>query len=886
MSGVWAPRAWLAVLAWALLALAHGQTPAGTQVVNQARATFGAQATSVPSNQVTSEVLVICEPSISPQSTSQEPVQSMVTLAGQAVSIPFRLSNGGNGTFLLDLSAVIEPGAGWTPASVTLYRDVEANGRLDPGDPEVVAVELAPRQSVALLMTVTPAAGATGTILISPAARCPESASVNTTQNQAAGSFSRIRVLSASSPVINTELRLRDLGSTNPAGVSLATTRQRIIEVTVATTNRGGDASTQAGESEAASVTLPLDTVAGCFVFQSAGSDSPNAEVEVLMDTSWVSPLRALALMADGVSSTNRARAIRMRLAALAGGEIAELIALFELDEQRCPNQLPSLQTEASVPGPDGYTTSNIGFAEILPQRGASLTFVADTVDPQTLTRASTGLSVALGDERCFPLRVSNTGDTFDSYRLLLSASVPTNRRQAVQVALQNSANLPIDSQLGLEDGETLEVLVCLTVLEPVGPFELQARLLSDGGADTVSARLRVGAIVEAAALGVLLEAAPTGLVAAGGLINFVASVHNDFDIQITDVIATMGVISAVGPDGAVIDDAVEISMLDSGLVFDAELGLIRWQAGNIEPGFSRRVQFQLRVSDNLPEGSRLQTVMNATSGGVGRQFVSPIVEHLVWAGGVTLEVEAIGDPVAPGSVAEILLLARNPSDRAVDLELQVQADAVVGIERVRRSLDGGVSWTTAAGLTASLAPGEQAQWRVAMRVHPSARGEIAGLVTLTVDSVDPRLRETLVRGFQIRIEPGVFERDQGLLFGFVYLDRDGDGRYRAGIDQPLAGVRVLLADGRQVVSDAQGQFAFRDLAMGWWRLQFDPATIPTRIAPMPERQSDHAVRVWVQGITRIDVPLSPLALSLEGGVFGSPDADPALSLEVPWRTP
>ena len=875
-------RSLLLAVVWFALASAQAQTPAGTQIVNQARASFGGQATAVPSNQVTSEVRLICTPRISPASSALEPVQSMVALASERVAIPFRLSNDGNGTFLFTLSALIEPGGGWMPAEVTLYRDSAANGRVDAEDPVVVALELGPRQSVALLLQVTVPAGASGSILITPAARCPErvEAAAANSGTFAGGSFSRIRALGPSSPIINSELSLRDLGGSS-AGLTTAS-RTRTVEVTISTTNRGADALTQPGQTEAAAVTLPLDNVAGCFTFQSAGSDFPAADVEVLIGASWFSSAQAVALMGAGVLPANRAQAIRMRLAALAGGEIADLIALFELDEMSCPDSLPSLTTQASVPGPDGYTTSNIVFAEIVPERGATLTFLPGAAAVQTVVPTSTGESVELGEERCFPLEVSNIGDEFDSYRLILSASVPSNRLQAVQVVLQNSSNLPVDTQLGLEEGEAVDLNVCLTVLETVPPFDVQARLISDGGAEPVSARLRIGAIVEAAALGMLLEAAPDGLVNAGGLINFLATVRNDFEVQIADVVATMGVVSVVGPDGVEIPDGVMISPLQEGLRIDPESGLIRWEAGNIEPGFMRRTEFQVQVRADLPEGSRLQTVMRASSGGIGQQFAAPPVEHLVWAGGVTLAVDVIDDPVAPGSMAEIRILATNPSENVVDLALQVRVDDVAGIESIRRSLDGGHRWSSSAGLVATLAPGERVEWRVVMRVHPVPSGEIRGSVSMSVDSVDPRLRENLVRDFRIRIRAGVFERERGVLTGVVFFDVDGDRRYRNGIDRPLAGVRLLLPDGQQVVSDADGRFAFRDLPLGWWRLQLDPATTPTGIVALPERESDHALRLWVQGLTRFDIPLAPLALTLEGGALPIPLSESGPAEEAP----
>lgn len=853
-------RALLAALLAPALALggnALAQTPGGTQISNQASAQIGSQSAPVRSGQVISTVALVCQPVLSPESIVTDPVQSLVTTVVNTAEVPFRITNAGNGTFTFSLDTRVDIASSWAPASVRFFLDVNGTGEIDPGDPEVVEVEIAAQASAALVLQIVPPAGANGNLWITPRVACPELIQAGSLRPQSVSgvaelSFSQNRVLSDTDPVVNTSVSIAT-SSTQPEDPDV-----RRIEVTVSAVNTGGNAVSDS-DGDAAIVTLPLEGATECLDFISASSGA--GEVEVQMGTTWMNAALVTAQIQSGVRPTDRARAVRLRLAALVGGEVAELLAQFDLRERDCPNRLPGLQSSANVPAA-GYTTKNIGYAEVVPRRAASITFAPPPASTQRVNLSSASavnpardVRLTVGEETCFRANVANGGSDFESLRLLLNSSLSGGQRSSMQLSLQNSIGLPIDSLIGLEPGESIEVLICATPLARVNPFDIIAQLSSPSAGTLSNARLRIASIVEADALGLRLEANPHGWVRAGELINFVATASNEFEFQINGVEVTLAIASVVGPDGAEIADAFTITELGAGVVYDAEADVLRWEAGNLEPGFERSVEFQIRLADTLPIGSRLLTLMSATTQGVSQQYFARPLEFMVWPGGATLDVEVLTPNPRPGGLAELRVRAHNPSEYTLDVALEVGGEGLIGEPAVTRQQGG----ATSSELTAQLPAGTSATWLVSLRVHPATFGSLQGRVVMNVDSAVPQLRDTLQRDFLLNLRSGVLEREHGILIGHIFVDHSATGSFDPARDEAVAGAQVRLADGRVATTDEQGRFAFRDLPIGPWRVQLDAATLPAPLAEGPQRISDHAARVVVGGgLNRLDLPLAP----------------------------
>jgi len=81
-----------------------------------------------------------------------------------------------------------------------------------------------------------------------------------------------------------------------------------------------------------------------------------------------------------------------------------------------------------------------------------------------------------------------------------------------------------------------------------------------------------------------------------------------------------------------------------------------------------------------------------------------------------------------------------------------------------------------------------------------------------------------------LSITAGVFDR-RATLTGEVFIDANGNGRRDPG-ETPLAGVRVLLSNGVQSLTDDQGRYTFRNLVPGSWLVTLDRGQAPFQAAP------------------------------------------------------
>jgi len=132
----------LSVSLFGTLAFAAG-TPAGTQIVNQATATYTDQ-NDVPqtaaSNEVITEVSQVCGLTIGPNGTEVSPGQSQEAAPGSTVYFSYTLTNTGNGPDTYKLELVNSTTSDdFDPDSGAVYLDANGNGLVDPGEPQLTS---------------------------------------------------------------------------------------------------------------------------------------------------------------------------------------------------------------------------------------------------------------------------------------------------------------------------------------------------------------------------------------------------------------------------------------------------------------------------------------------------------------------------------------------------------------------------------------------------------------------------------------------------------------------------------------------------------------------------------------------------------------------------
>jgi len=80
------------------------------------------------------------------------------------------------------------------------------------------------------------------------------------------------------------------------------------------------------------------------------------------------------------------------------------------------------------------------------------------------------------------------------------------------------------------------------------------------------------------------------------------------------------------------------------------------------------------------------------------------------------------------------------------------------------------------------------------------------------------------------RIDIGVTSRSD--ISGYVFEDVNGDGQFTNKVDRPVAGIAILLEDGRKVVSDNGGRYIFANTAPGEHTITLDLNSLPIYYLP------------------------------------------------------
>jgi uncharacterized repeat protein (TIGR01451 family) len=153
----------------ALLALgtALAMTPAGTQIQNQASASYidsAGQPRTTTSNLVVTVVQQVYSFTITPDGPNENsPGQIKAALPGGQVVFNYVVTNTGNGTDTIGLNTVQGTSHDFPLGSPTIYLDANCNGNLDPGETtSITSVTLGAGQQACVIVRATIPTSATG----------------------------------------------------------------------------------------------------------------------------------------------------------------------------------------------------------------------------------------------------------------------------------------------------------------------------------------------------------------------------------------------------------------------------------------------------------------------------------------------------------------------------------------------------------------------------------------------------------------------------------------------------------------------------------------------------------------------------------------------------
>ncbi|WP_034385684.1 DUF11 domain-containing protein [Deinococcus sp. YIM 77859] len=797
---------------------ALAQTPAGTELTNQATATFEpptpGDPTTAVSNVVRTVVQAVCAVSVTPNGSVAAPGQRAALLPGERAVFRYTAVNAGNQTFGISVAARTEAGSTLTPAT-QVYADRNGNGTPDPGEASA-AVTLPAGGRADLLLVVETRSGDQGSAWVNLVAGCPGGDNDdNNVSRVDVGPPPRLTVQKAFQPAL-----LRPGDETT---------------VTVTTRNAGG------GESREVMLTDPLEgQLAQGLVFVPGSAQSSAGVVEYTGDgVAWQETEPA------GV------RGVRVRVNSLAPGE--ELTLRFRMRATEQAENQTVLNVATATTG--GQNTQGRASAEVRYQPGVALGPVGLPEAPEhTAADTQTRSFAVVGQAVCFDHTLKNTGDVRDTFTLRVT--YPQGQAQA-RLYGGNGAALP--QPLPLDPGQTALVRVCYEAAQP-GALEALLTVSGARGTSNTTRDLVQGIEAGLPELVKTVSPAPTRSVAQGETLTYTLKVRNPYTRPLTAVSVRDSLPPHVDFVAASEGGAV------SGVPGAEE---VTWPAFTLAPGETRAFTVTARVSLRATDGETLKNVFQMASAELPTPLLSNEVASPVWSAALVVRKTVSLAQAVPGDRLTYTLRIQNLSATTA-IESAVVTDTpasglsyLPGTSTLAGKLladpsiaDGVLRWQLGA-----IPAGGTLELTYQARITPEASGELVNRVEVVGVGAGGAVRAITsnVATAVTRLNLGAFA-PLGDILGTVFVDRNHNGLFDAEVDTPVERARLLLAGGRLALTDAAGRYHFANVPFGTYALRLDPHSTPYLPLDVPRDGGlPGTPTVQVRGLTGVDFPLAPL---------------------------
>jgi len=770
--------------------------PAGTVIRNQALAFVNGE--TYLSNVVETVVQAVCVPALTPNGSVGSPAQYAVVPAGGFVYFAYLLRNSGNQSFPFTLGWV-QNSAPWAPSAVRFYHDVNANGRLDPGEAELNSVTLAADQEIRLILALQTPPSASGDLYISPVATCPDG-------RRDDDNFSRISIGSGAA-----------LNVVKSADTSLVREGQE-VGFSIRVWNLGN-----ARAEGPIYVTDMLDTPELRDLSYVVGSASAaKGRLEYSDGSTWS-------------SSQAQVRGIRLVLDGLESGEEALLSFRMRVGTGTTPGPRRNLVTVSSASN-DAQATVEIRLAAQYAHALGPLNN-PQAVGPDDQQSAQ----VLAGQPYCFSHTLRNTGNAPDAYTL-----EATGLPSGVSLNFRSLGGGILSLPVSLPPGADLNFQACLSgIAASTTPFTVTLLARSGATGSTDPTLDQVTQILDPSLITLRKSSRVGPEVTPGERVVYTLEIENPLPVSFSNVVVE-----------DVLDANLEFVSASDGGSYTPSSRTVRWNLA-LAAGSTRTLTLEARVA-----AGAINTAIIANRFSLrGSDFSNPLFSNTV-----TLRVQAtmllLEKQVQPAraSVGDLLtytLTVVNVGQVALTVRLEDTPGA--GLVYVPGSASPSEPVLQGNQLTwenVTLAPGSRAVFSYKMRIGAGAGPELRNTAQATGSSGGNAAVASAVASAVVQLQQGVFTPPHSLL-GRVFLDTDRDGRYTAGLDLPLPGARVVLSNGLQTLTDAEGRYSFRNLAGGLFEVMLDPASAPFPPLPHPEAQGDgYRHRVRVEGLTVSDFPL------------------------------
>jgi uncharacterized repeat protein (TIGR01451 family) len=508
------------------MALAQTATPAGTQIQNQASATYtdaSGQPQVATSNLAVTVVQQVYALSITPNTTSAtgafgptDPTNwtgvpaatnDKQSLAGSNENFGYTILNTGNGSDTYSLTVALDPANAGNPlAGVTAYVDLNGNGQVDAGEPTLTGWNAGTRTG-----TITVAAGATARVVVS--ANLPSAAAGSTFKLDLTGTsngngsvvdrnnLSRVTVVNdaildlskaATGPDAASQITYTIAGSNT--GNQAARSRPAVVVIT------GTDAGTYNGVL--ISDTIPANTT---FVAGSATGSSGAPLTRVVYSTATTGT--AWTFDAPAAGSVRRVGLLMLPASPIASTTNTSTAAA---NQNGAVNTLPTsanytMSFRVSVNAGTAAGTAITNTATVN-YRLANGTTDATTTSNQTTSIAPTTRSVALGPVgfatgnptaggipgytdpvtgRSFTYTGSGTGATSGTTDAQAVASAPMNTTVSFVQSILNNGNANDVFNISLDASSNLPAGTTVSYFLSDGATPLSSGLALAAGAST-----------------------------------------------------------------------------------------------------------------------------------------------------------------------------------------------------------------------------------------------------------------------------------------------------------------------------------------------------------------------------------------------------------------
>ena len=792
-------------------------TPAGTRIVNQAVATFDPTETGVSearSNVVTTTVQTVCAVSVTPLSGMEASA-----LGGDRVVFRLSVLNAGNARSTVPL--LVQASGTFNP-SATLYHDRNDNGVLDGGEEAVTQLDLDAEARASLLLVVETPFSAQG------------EASLNLVTSCGGAATATVRV--APPP----ELQIDK---------TFSAAKVRPGEETTVTVTTRNPASYEA--REVVLTDLLTEQIARGLEFVPGSASASGGTLEYTSDgVTW------------GPAPSGAVQGVRMRAARLEPG--AQLVLSFRMvGRETAEGQQFTNTATVEVPG---RSSSDSATVDVRYTPGVAIGPVGNPLAPEgtPADRQSQPFAV-VGRQVCFDHTVQNTGDVADLFRITV-----TFPQGAATVSLLGE-NGPLAQPLRLDAGQSALVRVCY---EPTATGVLEALITvtgERGTSNTTSDQIdRIEATLPELKKSVAAatrdeDGKPVAVgegkaVATGDTVTYTLEVRNPYNLPLSGVVVTDAVPAHLdfesASDGGVVSGEVDAQQ-------------VTWQLGTLQPGERRTLTFVTRVSSRAVDGETLKNLFQMVSTELKQPTNSNEVATPVWSARLLIEKLVSAPEVTYGDRVTYTLRIRNTSPTTAVTDAVITDTPAAGLEYI-----GGTSTLGGEAIADPARQDGSLIWRV-----PAipARGEI--VITYEV-RVTPQAGESLINTVVVagkggettqavasnraaavtKLNPLKFAAISDIV-GVVFVDRNRNGLYDKGFDTPVERARILLAGGRQALTDTQGRYKFANVPFGTQALRLDPNTTPYAPLHLPQDGGLSGTRTaHVRGLTVLDFPLAPLS--------------------------